>query len=429
MLRRGRNKRRSGLVFSSEFACMPIAIKAALVVVLWMAATPLGAADLLMVLKESTVSGEFRTYFFQRDFDGGATDREDFAVGGKLFLETGTVHGISAGISFYTSQGSGLNDDSKDVYNLLAKDREGHHRDYSALGQAYIQSLFGKTTLKAGRQEMQTPWVNMHDIRLTPQSFEAVTLTNKSIPGLEVAGAHVTKIKQRTETSFMDMSNALGIPQDETVTLGGLVFKGIKGVKVQLWDSYAHEMWNDIYIRADFKTEATDTFYVFGDVRYLNRKDGGNELAGPLRTYHVGIRGGIEAGGAGLTIAHARNGDQGILRPWGHDLTVAPQVHVVDRAHEKATEVCMAYDFGEMGLRGFSGSVLYASFDTPERGRNASPDRNEIDCEFRYAFSGRLEGLSLRARYAVIDEDEAVGGEDFSDLRFYMQYKFHLLKK
>jgi hypothetical protein len=40
-----------------------------------MVARPLGAADLLMVLKESTISGQFRTYFFQRDFDGSVTER------------------------------------------------------------------------------------------------------------------------------------------------------------------------------------------------------------------------------------------------------------------------------------------------------------------------------------------------------------------
>ena len=84
---------------------------------------------------------------------------EDFAAGGTLRLVSGSVHGIGGVVSLYTSQGLGLNDESKDVYNLLAKDSEGHHKSYSALGESYIQSLFDKTTLKVGRQEMQTPWV------------------------------------------------------------------------------------------------------------------------------------------------------------------------------------------------------------------------------------------------------------------------------
>lgn len=408
---------------------MPIVIKSALVVVLWMVTRPLGAADLSMVLKESSISGEFRTYFFQRDFDGGTTDREDFAMGGELLLETGSIQGISAGLSFYTSQGLGLNDESKDVYNLLAKDSKGHHKRYNALGEAYLRAVLGKTTIKIGRQEMRTPWVNEHDIRITPQSFQAATLKNKSVPGLELLAAHATKIKQRTETSFMDMSNALGIRQDEPVTLGGLVFTGIRHFEVQLWDNYAHEMWNDIYVRADWSKKLTEAFSLFGDVRYLNRKDVGNRIVGPLDTYHFGITGGIELSGVRLMLVYARNGDQGILRAWGHDLTVAPQVNVVDRADEKAWMVGLAYDFSKIGINGLTGGVIYADFDTPESGKNESPDRNETNFDLKYEFSGTLEGLSLRGRYAIIEEDEAMGGEDFNDLRFYLQYKFNIFKK
>jgi hypothetical protein len=44
----------------------------------------------------------------------------------------------------------------------------------------------------------------------------------------------------------------------------------------------------------------------------------------------------------------------------------------------------------------------------------------------KYKFSGFLDGMGLRARYATIDQDEALGGEDFTDSRLYFTYDFSL---
>jgi len=397
---------------------------AAVIIVLSTSTGAFAADDLASAFKESQINGEFRSYFFQRDFDGGTTDREDFAIGGRLHLETGSIYGINAGVSFYTSQGLGLNDEDKAVYNLLAKDENGNHKSYTALGELYFLGGFGKTTVKIGRQEMKTPWVHLYDIRITPQSFEAVILRNKNVPDLEIVAGHVTKIKKRTDTTFMYMSEAAGVAQKEPVTLGGLVYTAIQGLKLQLWDYYAHDMWNDIYLRADYTRDLNDTLTLFSNVRYLDRQDVGDKIIGSLDTYMSGIRCGLKAYGATLSLAYAKNGDQQILRPWGHDLAISIQVHVADRAEEEAWRPGLKYDFGEIGLKGLSGWVIYGVFNTPDSGANASPDRDEIDFNLQYDFSDFLKGLSVRARYALIDEDETVNGEDFGDFRFYLRYKF-----
>ncbi|MFC1825890.1 OprD family outer membrane porin [Thermodesulfobacteriota bacterium] len=396
----------------------------AIIIVLSTSTGAFAADNITNAFKETRISGEFRSYFFQRDFDGGTTDQEDFAIGGRLHLETGSISGISAGVSFYTSQGMGLNDENKRVYNLLAKDENGKHKSYTALGELYFLGDFGKTTVKVGRHEMRTPWVHLYDIRITPQSFEAVVLRNKSVPDLEIVAGHVTKIKKRTDTTFMYMSKAAGAAQKEPVTLGGITYSGIKGLRLQLWDYYAHEMWNDIYLRADFNRKINDNLSLFGNARYLDRRDVGDQIIGPLDTYMFGVGGGLRAHGATLTLEYGKNGNQPILRPWGHDLAVSIQVHVADRAEEEAWGPRLAYDFGEIGLKGLSGGVIYVDFNTPDSGVNASPDRDEINFDLQYEFSGSLQGLIIRARYAIIDEDETVNGEDFGDFRFYLRYKF-----
>lgn len=109
------------------------------------------ADDLKSAFKEGALRGEFRNYYFIRDYDQ-RNDREDIASGGMLYGRTAPLHGISAGIAFYTAQEMGLNDSDKDVYGLLAKDANGNHESFSVLGEAFIQGEFGNTTLKLGRQ-------------------------------------------------------------------------------------------------------------------------------------------------------------------------------------------------------------------------------------------------------------------------------------
>ena len=65
-------------------------------------------------------------------------------------------------------------------------------------------------------------------------------------------------------------------------------------------------------------------------------------------------------------------------------------------------------------------------FNTPDSGINASPDYYDIDFDLKYKFSGYFEGLAFRLRHAIINEDEDLGGEDYTDSRFYCTYDFSL---
>ncbi len=54
-----------------------------IILVLTLSSQLFAAEDLKSALKEGKVSGQFRTYFFQRDYDTRNT-REDIATGGMV---------------------------------------------------------------------------------------------------------------------------------------------------------------------------------------------------------------------------------------------------------------------------------------------------------------------------------------------------------
>ena len=384
------------------------------------------ADDLKSAFKEGELYGQFRTYYFNRDFDTSNT-REDLATGGMLYYRTAPLYGVNLGIAFYTAQGMGLNSDDKTVYGLLASDSNGNHQSFSVLGESYIQMTRWDTTLKIGRQELETPWINTDDSRLTPQSTEAYTLFNKSIAGLEFFVSHVTKMRGKTSTDFVSMTKFAGITTDDKpVTASGITFSGIEGLKAQLWDFYAYDYLNDIYLRADYDRKISDNISGFGAVQYLNQEDMGDKLGGAQSTHTYAVEGGLKAYGFTLGLAYARVGDQDVVYPWGYDFIVSAQINDCYRADETGIQAKLGYDFGKLGLKGFSAKIVYVDFDTPETGVNASADINETNFDAKYKFDGYFKGLGLRARYAIIDKDEAQGGEDFTDSRLYLTYDFSM---
>ena len=368
-------------------------------------------------------SGELRSFFFQRDFKTGTVDREDFAVGGIFRARAQLNQHLLGGLSIYTSQDFGLNDDSKDVYNLIGKDADGNHEGYTVLGEAYLQAFLGNASLSVGRQGLNTPWLNRHDVRMSPHSFSATSFSYQASRETAIHLGYVTRMKYKNETHFVPMSKSAGFGGDEPVTYGGIIHNGFEGWKFQLWDYFAHEMWNDVYLRLD---REWTRYGLYGNARYLYRHPVGQRLAGDAGTWHFGVTGGLKKNGLELSMAYSKNDGEAIVRPWGHDTTISNQVYVADRADETAWKLKIGYDFNSDGIKGLTTGVAYAAHDTPNSGSSVSPDRRELNLDLTYEFSRELNGLSLRARHAIVHETGTVDSENLNDSRLYLRYKFDL---
>jgi hypothetical protein len=361
------------------------------------------------------LNGDFRSYFFQRDFKAGTTDKESLAFGGILRVRLSPLPHLTAGLSLYTSQGAGFNDEDKAVYNLLAQDAAGNHKNYTALGEGFIEIYNTSLSLKLGRQEMFTPWLNLHDVRMTPQSFDAASLIWRLNEAMFVQLCHVVGMKYKTDTAAKSMSELAGFAGDEPVSCLGLENRG--EVDLKLWAYRAHEMWDDLYLRVDYHPDEGN-WHIGG--RYLNRNTRGTQLAGNQDTWHIGIHGGITLGGLELNTAYARNGSRDILRKWGHETTISNQVMVADRAREEAW--LMGLNYKPPSNQKVQLRFSVASHNTPDRGRYGSPDRKEYNLGLNYNLDEFIPGMNLRWRFAWVDE-RGNNAEDLHDLRFYLRYQ------
>lgn len=364
------------------------------------------------------ISGDLRSYFFQRDFKAGTTDKESFAIGGIVRGRFDPNPALKAGISLYTSQGAGLNDNDKNVYNLLATSASGKHENYTALGEAFIDIHNQSMSLKLGRQEMTTPWLNLHDVRMTPQSFDAVDLLWRYSEDKSLHLCHVARMKYKTDTKAESMSETAGFGGSEGVSCLG--FESIGEIGLEFWGYRAHDLWDDRYIRISYAPKGAG---IHADGRYLKRDSIGEQLAGNQDTWHAGISFAATLGAFDLVVAYSRNGQRDILRKWGHAITISNQVMVADRAKEQAWLSGAKYK--PSSFPGLQLGISMALHNTPDSGIRQSPDRREYNFDLNYSLTRVLPGMSLRGRYARVTESGA-GAEDLDDLRFYLRYLFKL---
>lgn len=382
--------------------------------------------SLCKFLSDSKLSGNFRTYYMNRHFDRPYT-QESFATGGWLEYETAFWHGLGAGATVYTSQGLKIfTDPDRDGACLLAPGQ----RSYTVLGKAYLQARTSQTTLRVFRQGLDTPLINLYDVKMTPVTVEAYTLESKDIPHLDFLVSHVTKIKGWNDSGFISMSEAAGFEDsNEPVTLAGLVYTPLENCSIQVWDYFAHQFMNAVYVQADGRWTLNDDLVLSGALQGINERDVGRALAGDFSTGMAGIKAGLSWLGATLNIGYTvTDNSRDILNPWGsYPGFTSIMEEDCNKAGEKAWLLGLAYDFEQVGLKGLSAFSDYTDSNSPDTGTHASPDQQEFDLTVDYRLSGKLDGLWLRLRAAFVDQSHSMNQEDYSDYRIIINYDFSVL--
>ena len=185
-------------------------------------------------------------------FDGSRN--EAWAGGGWAGLKTGYFfERFAVGFTGYTSQHL-AGDDDTDGTLLLAPGQEG----YSVLGELYGDiRIHEDLHLYAGRMEYETPYINRYDIRMTPNTFEAISLLGKADIGadgetLTYGIGYFDQIKTINSDDFVSMSQAAGASVERGVfTAGGRFVNG--PFSIGAVDYYSPDIINIFYAEARYE--------------------------------------------------------------------------------------------------------------------------------------------------------------------------------
>jgi hypothetical protein len=158
-------------------------------------------------LKNGKFTAALRTFYFDRSFSkskSGTANARALTFGGIIKYESAGYHGFKFGLAHYSSTKLPKVFTRKEGRGTSILGRSGE--DLGFLGEAYLQYDVGHTMLKVGRQQLATPLMQNHDLRILPSVYEAAIIRNKDISNTMIELGYVNKYTGFTskENAFLD---------------------------------------------------------------------------------------------------------------------------------------------------------------------------------------------------------------------------------
>lgn len=382
-------------------------------------------SDLAAALfSDATFTAHLRSFLFDRVVSNGP-DPGAWAVGGWLGYETGWIADVLRfGVVGYTSQPLWAPKDRNGTL-LLHGDQEG----YSVLGQAYAEFKYKDNLLTAYRHIVNQPEVNAQDNRMTPNTFEGVSLKG-DFGTWGYYGGFLTAMKPRNAIDFVNIAGAAGIDQNEDMVLGTLSFSPMKDAKGRtslyvvpnvLASSYSDAVWKTgIGAETALRTSA--------QFMYQSSIGEGLLMGEGFEAWVAGIKGDLIYKSVTLTAGYTYAGEDA---NWQSPYGTWPgftnmQIKDFNRAEEQAVLLAASLDVAAIGLRGL---VVTAStaFDTHIADGLAEWTEYDFDAEYRLSW---LEGdwewlapLALRGRYGYLISEQNGTSNQTTDLRLILNYE------
>lgn len=337
---------------------------------------------------------------------------------------------------------------------------------------------FGKTTVKVGRQQLDTPLAGSDDIRMVPNLFEAALVINTDLPDTTLIGGYVARMAgwdsasdRPNRTQFQSMSRSalnslVDTATNSTVTASGngydigdrgvyvvaAVNSSIKDLTLQAWDYYATDVVNAIYLQADYKLGLAKDMDLNLAGQYYNMsgmgktkdllKDAG---LGKLDYSVYGAKASLSTP-VGLTPYLAynavseqkdNNGGTEVFGAWGgypefaigeetwynsFGTTVAGSTARSSMNGAQVWKVGADYSLDKLGLGDRVFGIGYTKFDLKNK-YNGNADSDATAMDFSYTCKGALvKNLDARIVYSTFDMKGSAS--DAAKLKATLNYNF-----
>ena len=367
-----------------------------------------------------------RTFYQDRTLDG-ARDRQNWAGGGWLNA-VGTYFNESVQVAgtIYTSQKLYADQDKAETGAL-----QPDHNGYTQLGEFYVSYARDKVALQAGRYAVDLPYINKHDIRMTPQTFQGAQAVYKPSERWTVGASMLTHVKPRTREGFDSLYERAGLDRNEDIWVGGSLYEMSPGTQVGVFALHAPDYHNGAYVEMSKRFELNSDRYIQVSGQYTWQESTGDELDGDFNANHYGARLTWKRDWYSGSLAWTDYPEEDRLRsPWGGiPGYTSVLINDFDRPEESAWLLGGTVELDRFGAPGLSINAKAIYGDTPDCGVSASPDQDEYNLNFNYRPPRSiLAGLLLQLRFGWVDRDDTCeGGDaiDITEVRFVTNYAFN----
>ncbi len=373
---------------------------------------------------DTQLEARFRSYYLRKD---RTTDvlSEAWAMGGSVHYRSGWLaDAFSVELEGFTSQPI-VADEDRDGTTLLEPIQEG----YSALGIANGKLRHRGLVLTGYRQYLDLPYLNRQDSRMTPNTFESLTLA-KPEGELRFSTGYTWKIKPRNSDNFVSMTESLGLDKKRGLAHGGIVWDPDEDFHIGAIAGVLPDVSAGVYAELGFVRNLTDQIEARIDTQFSYRHSIGDELLvdEPVEAWNLGIRGSSSWGGAVFRLGVSVTSPDGTVKNrFGSNPSY---VDLMQRAFnlpdEKALLASVSYDFAGIGVDGLTVIANFVAGFDGKLEAGGRRDSQEIDVTVDYRIKqGLLEGFWLRLRGSFLTDDET--NRDGTDFRIIVRYDFPVI--
>ena len=351
-----------------------------------------------------------RTYYYEQQQPSGHVP-EAWAAGGSFTYRSGLLADhFRLGAELYTSQPVYAPSDHDGTLLL----QPGQQR-YTVLGQGYGQFSFSDDELlTAGRKEYNTPYANPQFNRMTPNTFEGVTLQGR-FTGLlgrkqfDYLAGYLSEIKLRNADDFIPMSQAAGLSPEKSGTYFAYLLFTAFDASIGLAEYFTPNNLNIFYGEAVYTLPPKGEWGVKLSGQFTGERSVTESLSlsGTPLSRNGGVRATLSYRHAVLTLALSKTAETGqVISPWGSNPSyTAAAIKNTNRAGESAALVSLSYEFSRFGAKGLSAAALFSHAWAAQDATTGQPlkDENERDLLLDYQVQeGFWRGLTFRLQRNVL---------------------------
>jgi hypothetical protein len=411
------------------------------VILLGLVATASSAAESIDNFVENIkISGKLRMYDFTRNYaTPNLPQQTAFALGGNINLLTPDLYfkGLQADVDFYTAHTLlGLNSSNPALVDRTLGE------SINVLGQAYLQYGYHDFLVKAGRQIIDTPWINPSDSRMIPNSYQGVYVSYQPIKSVKLTALRLFEFKDRISDSFSDINlynpEAMGdvIPKladvrDRGAAAIGGEYKN-KNLDSQLWYYQFYDFSKLVYADGEYDFTPCSAITPFVGAQVLRETaDGRNYIAhftgDSVDSSAYGLLLGVKNNYFKLSMGYNRIFEDNSSFKHGDIISPYTAGYATDPLYTTSM-IAGLVEKGAGDAIKASGSLFLLDKKLTLTGSYAKyfvPNNNntqEINGDVKYSFDGKLKGFSVRDRVGVLYNDVRLGRFIYN--RVMLEYAF-----
>jgi hypothetical protein len=286
-------------------------------------------------------------------------------------------------------------------------------KSYSILGEAYLKGQFGKTMIKIGRQEIETPFVQMDDIGMVPNTFEAFWVENRDIEDTTIVLGQIQKMAG-VDADVIDRFTRIN--GDKNIQVVGVTYEGVENLTLLGWyyNLEDGEVDKIAYLEADYESSLNGFGYGVG-VQYAKESYSVGDTADVVGAT---ISGTIESIGLTLSTAYTKSSNNSAYSGFGGGSFFSNSEYlIIDNAGDEGEALWFGTEWdGEVaGAKGLTLSLGRVRLEN-----RVGEGATELDFVASYEIGKNLE---MHLIYSDLD-GLSVGEDNAQHIRLFVNQTF-----